>query len=509
MSDERRTEVQDSPEERPHRPGDGIGPNNPALEAEPGGGPPQDGPPRNGGGPPQGGPPQGGPPRDGAAAPARGARTWGAVVAFIVLLGLVAWGTQQQRQLRFAQLRAENNYRRAFHQLIVHTEAIAENLDRLAVSAGRPQQLYGLEEIRTQASAANASFGALPVGTIPLQQTKSYISHLNNWSREMSVKLQQGGSLTPDEFAQLLALRQDAHALLRGLTDLRDLQAAGQLQWTSMEQFLGAAAAGTASGPLVDGITRLDSTFSTPRNESAESRVSPGSGIGISGEPVTVDAAMREARRYISEKDGETLTYVGEVNGLIQSYRFEATAADGRPIRVDVARNGGQVTWMLADRQVGQVRLTKDQAIAEAERYLAERGYGDMAYSAYEDYGPTNVAMVTLVWRQDDVYVYPDTIRVRIALDNGEVLGVNAMPYLTAHRPREIPPAAISLASMETRIPPHLHLLDLRPAIVEDHLGNEVYAYEAIVQFEGNTYQVFYDSTTGDEVRIARMMEEI
>lgn len=480
---------QHSPEERPERPGAGVNPDNPARLTED--------PPQTVSGPSHSG------------APPRGPGAWGAVVAFVVLLGLVAWGVQQQRQLRFAQNRTENNYRRAFHQLIVHTEAIAENLDRLALSAGRPQQLYGLEEIRTQASAANASFGALPVGTIPLQQTKSYISHLNNWSREMSVKLQQGGSLTPDEFEQLLQLRQDAHALLRGLTDLRDLQAAGQLQWTSMEQFLGAAAAGTASGPLVDGITRLDSTFSTPRNESAASRVSPGSGIGISGEPVTVDAAMREARRYISEKDGETLTYVGEVNGLIRSYRFEATAADGRPIRIDVARHGGQVTWMLADRQAGQVRLSREQAIAEAERYLAERGYGDMAYASYEDYGPTNVALVTLVWRQGDVYVYPDTIRVRIALDDGEVLGVNAMPYLTAHRQREIPATAISLAAMETRIPAHLHVLNLRPAIVEDHLGNEVYAYEAVVQFEGDTYQVFYDATTGDEVRITRMTEHI
>lgn len=483
MSDERMNrehgepEMEQTPEERPHRPSDGEG-----------------------GGVGTGG---GGP------MPGRGLRSLGPVVAFVVLLGLAAWGMSQQRQLQFAQRRTESNYRRAFHQLIAHTEAIAENLDRLAVAAGKPQQLHGLEELRTQASAANASFGALPIGTIPLQQTKSYISHLNNWSREMSAKLQQGGSLTPDEFEQLLALRKDAHALVQGLTDLRNLQAAGQLEWSSMEQFLGPAAAGTASGPLVDGITRLDSQFTSPRNESAASRVSPGSGIGISGEPVTVDAAMREARRYISEKDGETLTYVGEVNGLIRSYRFEATAADGRPIRIDVARHGGQVTWMLADRQVGQVRLTMQEAIAEAERYLAERGYGDMAFSSYEDYGPTNVALITLVWKQGDVHVYPDSIRVRIALDDGEVLGVNAMPYLTSHRPREIPSAAISLASMHTRIPPHLHLLDVRPAIVESDLGEEVYTYEAIVQFEGDTFQVFYDANTGDEVRITRLSGEI
>jgi len=69
------------------------------------------------------------------------------------------------------------------------------------------------------------------------------------------------------------------------------------------------------------------------------------------------------------------------------------------------------------------------------KKFLEEHGYKNMVDTYYlkED----NTAIINYAYKQGDVVVYPDLIKVKIALDNGEVIGFNIpAPKLTLEEAR-------------------------------------------------------------------------
>lgn len=44
------------------------------------------------------------------------------------------------------------------------------------------------------------------------------------------------------------------------------------------------------------------------------------------------------------------------------------------------------------------------------------------------------VGVFSFVPVQDDVWLYPDSIRIKVALDDGEITGFNAKDFLISHK---------------------------------------------------------------------------
>ena len=77
------------------------------------------------------------------------------------------------------------------------------------------------------------------------------------------------------------------------------------------------------------------------------------------------------------------------------------------------------------------------------------------------------VATVSMVCRCDGYVVYPDMIKVHCAKDNGEILGVEAITYLTFHRPNVISAPRLSEAEV-CGLSPNLKVDEIRQAVVMD-----------------------------------------
>ena len=78
----------------------------------------------------------------------------------------------------------------------------------------------------------------------------------------------------------------------------------------------------------------------------------------------------------------------------------------------------------------------------KAEEFLKGIGYNNMkaTYSmAYEGQMVTNFA-----YEQEGVLIYSDLIKVKLALDNGDIIGLEAQGYLTNHHERDIEKPKIS-----------------------------------------------------------------
>ena len=100
---------------------------------------------------------------------------------------------------------------------------------------------------------------------------------------------------------------------------------------------------------------------------------------------------------------------------------------------------------MLDSRAVEEKKLTDEQAIEKAKNFLKQQGFGNLTNTFH--YKNDNTITVTFVGVEGDgVLIYPDQMKVKIALDNGDIVGFDAYQYWMSHHDRNISKPAITEA---------------------------------------------------------------
>ena len=94
----------------------------------------------------------------------------------------------------------------------------------------------------------------------------------------------------------------------------------------------------------------------------------------------------------------------------------------------------------LTERPFGKESLRHLEIRESAERFLKEAGYGD---TVFEESRENNTAWHFVYVRVEPEYkakVFSDTIHLKVAKDNGDIIGLDAMEYIRKEttKPQEI-----------------------------------------------------------------------
>src|SRR5205807_674896 len=112
-------------------------------------------------------------------------------------------------------------------------------------------------------------------------------------------------------------------------------------------------------------------------------------------------------------------------------------------VNMDLTKKGGYPIWYLNNREVKQKKLDLNQAFTKAESFLKNHKFDSLELFESSQYDQIGLfSFVTLV---DGVRVYPDSVKVKIALDDGSIMGFSADEYLQSHKLRKIDGAKLSL----------------------------------------------------------------
>lgn len=119
-----------------------------------------------------------------------------------------------------------------------------------------------------------------------------------------------------------------------------------------------------------------------------------------------------------------------------------------------------------------------------------------------------NVITVNYAYNQDDVVIYPDLIKVKIALDNGEVLGIEATKYLNSHKEkRELKEVKITKEQAQELINPNLEIKSINKAIIPTEWKTEIMCWEIKGNTKGNDFLVYINVETGAEEDILMIID--
>lgn len=171
---------------------------------------------------------------------------------------------------------------------------------------------------------------------------------------------------------------------------------------------------------------------------------------------------------------------------------------------VSVSQHGGRVMNMSVSRPLGNVMLGENSAKACAKEFAARLGY-DVEPVWYLTAG--DVAYVNLAPVENDVVMYTDLVKVKVALDNGEALGLEAKNYCLNHTNRNVR-LTMNRAAVPTLIDSRLELVNVRGALIPLENGEQRLCYEAACNYKGLDYFVYLDGVNGETVKIMRVVDD-
>ena len=103
-------------------------------------------------------------------------------------------------------------------------------------------------------------------------------------------------------------------------------------------------------------------------------------------------------------------------------------------------------------------------------------------------------------YEQNGITIYPDLIKLKIALDDGEVLGMESTGYLNSHKElREISDTKIKEDEARKKVNEKLEITSTGMAIIPTKWNTEVLCYEFKGKTGDNDFIVYINTETGEE----------
>jgi len=444
-------------------------------------------------------------------------KRWLVPLLGLALVAVGIWGyTQYAARLRWEN-RTETQYQRAFIDLTNNLGGLETQLAKASVSNSPRFLRQSMAEMWRQSYAAQEKLGQLPIGAVELTRMKMLLAKVGAFCYRVTDRPAESLRLTGQEWTTLQGLRNQARYVSGQLTSMQANIIQNSLRWVDVDRLAGvhmtAAALARRIGTnkmtkslvmVENGLKRLpDPGFPEsavifkpkPKSLAGTERITPAQGGRIAAQFVG-GSSTNLAPRYLGRIKGEmpTLLYT------VQPQRGGMAV----PTRVSVTEQGGRVAWMLAERPRGTRKLGLAQATLAAERFVSEKGLADMAVIAREEFGSVDV--ITMAPKIDGVCYYPEAVKVQVAMDTGQVVGYEGIPYLTFHDPaRRLTPARLTADEAKARVSPHLVVDRVRPAVIIGNNHQELLTYEVAGSMKGERFLVYLSAADGSEAKIRRV----
>lgn len=435
---------------------------------------------------------------------------WVFTVLGIALIASLIWGYYGRKEARAVENDLGNQYNRAFHELTGYVDNIEVYLYKAQLSSD-PAQLATISgDIFREAAAAKSCLGQLPTSQIQLENTAKFLSQVGDYTYVLSQTMINGGKISEEDYNNLASLTEYAVSLNDTLQKTEERLYNGEISFLTDKDENGGNVVQAAEGDILQDLENVEKSFDEypsliydgPFSEHIENMES----YMIKNSPeISSEDALKKAKEFLGSR-ADSLKVTGETqNSAIDSYTLCSDSNDSHEVCMNITKKGGYMLYFLDNRNVDSENLDINSAIAAAKAYLGSHGFDSMISSYYEK--ANNVATINFAYVQEDVTCYSDLIKVKVALDNGEIVGMETKGYLMNHRGRSLGEAKLTMDEARAKINSHLNVTGVKKALVPKDSLQEVLCYEFHGTFNDRNFIVYMNVENGREENILLLIE--
>ncbi len=430
-------------------------------------------------------------------------------ILVIGIAGTAYWGYQEHQEKNAVLLNAENNYQRAFHNLSYRMDLLHDKIGATLAMNSRRSLSPSLIEVWRLTSQAHGDVGQLPLTLLPFNKTEEFLANIGNFSYRTAVRDLDKEPLTKDEYETLKVLYKQSDQIQNELRNVQHLVLKNNLRWMDVELALASGKEST-DNTIIDGFKTVEKTV-TGYDESdqgltfANMQKKDENFKKIKGKTISRKEAISIAKKYLKFSGNAEVKATENGNG--SDYGFYSVSIknkqNGQEASMDITKKAGHPIWFMNNREIKKQAISLNEASNKAKAFLMETGFKDL--EGFESTQFDNVGVFNFVTNLNGIRIYPEAVKVKVALDNGDIIGLSAEEYLKSFQTRKFEKPALTMEQARSMVNPNLKVMEDRQAVIVNDLNEEVLCYEFLGTIGNDTYRIFINAKNGYEEEVEKL----
>ncbi len=419
------------------------------------------------------------------------------LLIIVAILGFLLY--RKQREYRQA---SENSYNMAFYELVDYVQNVETYLAKSLISSTAEHGAETLTHLWREANLAQSYLARLPIESQELSNTEKFLNQVSDYSYSLSRKNIYNEDLTQEDLNNLKELHQYSVDLENTLNQLSADLNEGRFKWDELTEKGTVAFAQQVDNISQESFSNLEENFHEYSgliyDGAFSEHMTSQDPKALTGDDIDEETAKQKAVEFIGQDKCKEVNSLGLAeNATIPVYDFSITNQNDETINISVSKKGGHIVNMNTNREISVESISQEEANNKGKEFLTSKGFENMKETYYLK--QEGIVTINYAATQDDVVLYPDLIKVKVALDNGEVLGVETTGYLNNHTIRDVSNVKITVDEAKSSLNQDLQIESQGLAVIPTEWKSEILCYEFKGKVDDKEFLVYINAENGRE----------
>lgn len=419
---------------------------------------------------------------------------------FIIIIAVLI--TVLVRKEQDSKQASENSYNMAFYSLVDYVENVETYLAKSLISSTPEHGAETLTNVWREANLAQSYLARLPIESQELENTEKFLNQVSDYSYSLSRKNIYNESLSNEDLKNLKDLHNYSVELENTLNQLSEDINSGRIKWNELSNKGTVAFAQQVSTQTNDSFSNLEENFHEYSgliyDGAFSEHITSSEKKGLTGNDIDEETAKQKVAEFVGQENIKEIQSLGfSENATIPEYNFSIKTNSENDITISVSKKGGHIIYMNSNRTVNSEIISQEEANEKGKEFLNNKGLNNMKETYYLK--QDGIVTINYAYTQNDVVVYSDLIKVKVALDNGEVLGIETTGYLNNHTQRDTSKVKISKEEAKKTLNKDLEISSEGLAIIPTEYNTEILCYEFKGKVDDREFLVYINAENGRE----------
>ena len=422
------------------------------------------------------------------------------VVVLLAIIIYLAYSLNKSKQKY--KLANENLYNNNFYELVDYVKNVETYLAKSTISNNNEYEARTLTYLWREANLAQVYLSSLPIESQELENTQKFLNQVSDYSYSLSRKNIEGENLSDEEMKNLEELHDYSIELTNTLNQLSTDLNNGSISWDDLVKNDTKEFAQEVSSRF-EVFSTLEENFHQYEGliyDGAFSEHLTNSELkGLIGEDINEEQALKIAKEFVGEDKVKEVTNLGiSENANIEAFRFAISSGNDKKCYVSVSKKGGHIVSSNCNREISSENIGFEEANQKGLEFLNQKGYKNMKETYYlKEQG---VLTINYAYEQSGIVMYPDLIKLKVALDDGEILGMETTGYLNNHvENRDISNIKISKEEAKKEINKNLNIESEGLAVIPTIFKTEIFCYEFKGKIDETDFLIYVNVENGKQ----------
>lgn len=432
------------------------------------------------------------------------------VAIFMAFGAALLFGMEMTNNFKRQKQQTEDEYNKSMYEMVGYIKNVETELAKLQVTTTTNLTARTLADIWRQSNLAKDNLADLPVDQNAMSNTSKYLSQLSDYSYTLMKQTVNDEKISDDQYKEIAGLYAQARQLNIVVANIYDDLNNGRLKWDELKKLGNEQLDNSVESQSVANVGEIGKSF-----QKYEGLIYDGafSDHLLNQQPKYLpdqDVSQADSEKHIRDVFGqdniEYVKYTGDSQGRLDLYNFEMKLKNKSNIyTISVTKKGGKIYLAISDRKVDQMSISMDEAKKIGLEFLKKLGIEDVKDTYY--LLTENMATINYAAVQDGVILYPDLVKVKIALDDGQVCSLEAQGYIFNHVKRTDTKPTISIEQAREVLNKNIKVQSEDLAIIPTDSKNEVLVYEFKGAIDERNFLIYVNAKTGKEEQVLLIVD--